>query len=183
MSWYVQTFKRDCRWGFSTLNSANTLQPRPKICGRSLTHSPLLMTLHELKKNRTRIFIQEKFGWQAMGPNPNKGVIFDQIDKGRVEPKVSIMQLTTTKSQIEILILHKDVLRPPPQLRAPLNKRDRSKWCDFYIDHGHTLRCANIWYNKSRNVSRMEFWDNMLPLVLDQQWSHKSIRISIKGKC
>ncbi|GKB78111.1 reverse transcriptase domain-containing protein, partial [Tanacetum coccineum] len=51
------------------------------------------------------------------------------------------------KSPAEILATFegKAMLRPPPRMFAPANKRDRTKYCEFYEDHGHdTNDCIDL---------------------------------------
>lgn len=72
---------------------------------------------------------------RALVPRPN---VFVRINKGRVEPRVLINNLTPlTHNRLEILALHCNLLRSPPPLQAPPHKRDKSRWRDFHKDHGH----------------------------------------------
>lgn len=49
------------------------------------------------------------------------------------------------KSRTKILNSHKDMFKNPPQLQSPPHKRDKSKWCQYHIDHGHvTETCKDL---------------------------------------
>ncbi|GKA48059.1 hypothetical protein Tco_0741017 [Tanacetum coccineum] len=51
------------------------------------------------------------------------------------------------KSPVEIFATAKGkfILRPSPKMFTPANKRDRTKYCDFYKDHGHdTNDCIDL---------------------------------------
>ena len=51
------------------------------------------------------------------------------------------------KSPSEILATSEGraMLRPPPRMFAPANKRDRTKYCEFHEDHGHeTNNCIDL---------------------------------------
>ncbi|GJX97851.1 hypothetical protein Tco_0353649 [Tanacetum coccineum] len=51
------------------------------------------------------------------------------------------------KSPAEIFATAEDksILRPPPKMFTPANKRDRTKYCEFHEDHGHdTNDCIDL---------------------------------------
>ncbi|XP_022883875.1 uncharacterized protein LOC111400717 [Olea europaea var. sylvestris] len=61
----------------------------------------------------------------------------------RVKPRqdplpTSFTRLNTSRSNILMEIKDLKELKWPPRLRSPPDTRDKSKYCDFHKDHGHT---------------------------------------------
>ncbi|XP_022854630.1 uncharacterized protein LOC111375941 [Olea europaea var. sylvestris] len=64
-------------------------------------------------------------------------------DVPRVKPRqdpssTSFTNLNTSRSNILMEIKDSKELKWPPRLRSPPNTRDKSKYCNFHRDHGHT---------------------------------------------
>ncbi|GJU92861.1 hypothetical protein Tco_1317617 [Tanacetum coccineum] len=68
------------------------------------------------------------------------------------------------KSPAEILATseRKAMLRPPPRMFAPANKRDRTKYCEFHEDHGHdTNDCIDLRKEIESLLFGMDAWPHV----------------------
>ncbi|XP_022883400.1 uncharacterized protein LOC111400206 [Olea europaea var. sylvestris] len=53
-------------------------------------------------------------------------------------PSASLTRLNTSKTNILMSIKDMKELKWPSRIKSPPNTRDRSKYCEFHQDHGHT---------------------------------------------
>ena len=63
----------------------------------------------------------------------------------RKAPHDGFTALVKSPAEIFATVEGKSILRPPPKMFTPGNKRDKTKYCEFHEDHGHdTNDCIDL---------------------------------------
>ncbi|XP_022864595.1 uncharacterized protein LOC111384541 [Olea europaea var. sylvestris] len=85
------------------------------------------------------------------------------LDKRRNEvPSAPLTRLNTSKTNILMEVRDMKELKWPSRMKSPLDTRDRSKYCEFHRDHGHTIEDCHALQREIEALIKKGFLKNYI---------------------
>ncbi|XP_022868017.1 uncharacterized protein LOC111387674 [Olea europaea var. sylvestris] len=153
--------------------SALTYAIRCKAFKISLSKTPSQTVIELLTRAEKYINMEETLNPRRSGPSHEKAENKKQHDpvswleypwEKRKNEDLSgpLTRLNTSKENILMEIKEMKELKWPPRMKSPPDTRDRSKYCEFHRDHGHTTEYCQALQRKIEALIKRGFLRNYI---------------------
>ncbi|XP_022883893.1 uncharacterized protein LOC111400738 [Olea europaea var. sylvestris] len=141
----------------TTAVSALTYAVRCEVFKMSLSKTPLQTVTELLTRAEKYINMEETLNPRRPGPSHEK------IENKRNEaPSTPLTRLNTSKTSILMEVKDMKELKWPSRMNSPPDTRDRSKYCEFHRDHGHTTEDCHALHREIEALIKRGFLKNYI---------------------
>ncbi|XP_022861618.1 uncharacterized protein LOC111381994 [Olea europaea var. sylvestris] len=133
----------------------------PQTVTKLLTRAKKYINMEETLNPRRPVPSHEKIeNKRQHDPVPRHEVPWDK--RRNMAPSAPLTRLNTSKTNILMEVKDMKELKLPSRMKSPPDTRDRSKYCEFHRDHGHTTEDCHAVQREIEALIKRGFLNNYI---------------------